>query len=79
MLGNRSTASSTSSWNEGGKGTARQSYGRASSSSRTWIAKSPEPWMIGITRILGLIVRKSSAVAAGRFIVFPQRRLRTRC
>ena len=27
------------------------------------MAKSPDPWMIGKTRILGLIVRKSSAVA----------------
>ena len=59
----RSTAASTSSWNDGGSGTATQSYGRESSSSRTWIAKSPEPWMIGMTRIRGLIVRKSSAVA----------------
>ena len=53
-------AASTSSWNDGGSGTATQSYGRLSSSSRTWIAKSPEPWMIGRTRIRGLIVRKSS-------------------
>ena len=52
MAGSRSTASSTSSWNEGGRGTARQSYGRPSSSSRTRIAKSPEPWMIGRTLIL---------------------------
>ncbi len=56
-------AASTSSWNDGGSGTATQSYGRDSSSSRTWMAKSPEPWMMGMTRIRGLIARKSSAVA----------------
>src|SRR5262249_40592651 len=37
-------------------------------------AKSPEPWMIGKTRIRGLMARKSSAVARGVLIgiVAPQ-------
>src|SRR5438045_2733643 len=69
MAGSRSTAASTSSWNDGGNGTATQSYGRLSNSSRTWTAKSPEPWMIGRTRIRGLIVRKSSAVTRGVLMV----------
>src|SRR5206468_3729027 len=59
---------STSSWNEGGSGTATQSYGRASSSSRTRMAKSPEPWTIGKARTFGPILRKSSAVGRDFFM-----------
>src|SRR5947209_290650 len=69
MAGKSSTAASTSSWNDGGSGTATQSYGRDSNSSRTRMAKSPEPWMIGKARTRGPIARKSSAEGrAGGFM-----------
>ena len=65
MSGSLSTAASTSSWKQGGKGTARQTGVLASISSRTRTEQSPDPWMIGNARIRGLIARKSSAGVAG--------------